>query len=266
MNVLQFIELLSPHLVAELGYKKFNNPQSAKYRDFEKTMDDEAVKSTIEFKGKNIAIYTWGDGEKKALLIHGWEGRATNFGKLIPILVSKGYQVIGFDAPSHGRTDKFKNSFATFEHLATFMLEQNKYELLITHSTGSSFGLWGLHKLNISIPKVFICTTPNTVESRFQLTMDQFGLGNKTMKHMMRIFQKDTGHNPDELVSSQFVQSIDFDQIIFISDEKDKVIPLEWTNTVHEAIPNSELKLLNGTGHFRMLWSEQLEALIEEKA
>jgi len=77
---------------------------------------------------------------------------------------------------------------------------------------------------------------------------------------------KDTGHKPEELVISQFAQTIVFYQLIFISDEKDKVIPLEWTNTVHKVIPNPELKLLKNTGHFRMLWSEQLEALIKEQA
>lgn len=265
MKLLPTLESISPRLVAKLGYRAFNNPQVKKYRPFEKAINDQAEKSFMDFQGGKIARYTWGEGEKTALLVHGWEGRASNFGQVIPRLLEKGYRVIGFDAPGHGQSGRAKNPFKTFLALIHYMLQEESYDLLVSHSAGSALTIWGLQKLDLLIPQVIICTVPDRLEDRFQMTIDQLGLGPRTKELMMQLFKAETGLDAGKLVTSQLVREIRFDTVLFISDVNDRVLPLDWTQAVQRSVPNSELMLLNNTGHFRMLWSDQLEKIIIDR-
>ena len=50
-----------------------------------------------------VATYTWGDpGAPGVLLVHGWQSRASAFGRVIEDLVGAGLRVVAYDAPGHG--------------------------------------------------------------------------------------------------------------------------------------------------------------------
>jgi len=49
-----------------------------------------------------------------------------------------------------------------------------------------------------------------------------------------------------------------------IHDKFDKVIPIEKTKNVSSFIKNSKLIEIEGTGHFKMLWSKKVVKIIEE--
>lgn len=263
MKILKAIERISPKLVGKMAYHSYMHPNVRKFRSFEKDIHEKATKSFFDFRGKKIAKYTWGNGDKKALLIHGWEGRASNLGKAVPILVEKGYQVIAFDGPSHGDSDKMKNPFKMFSDVIEHLLKTEEFEVLITHSTGSTFALWCLHQLKQSVPQIFIFTTHNVLADTFQLGVDKFGLSKKTLQVMLEIFEKNVGFSPKDIVTQKFAKTIDFEKIIFVADEDDKVLPYQWTQRVQQVIPNSEMILFKGTGHFRMLWSEAFDNLLK---
>ncbi len=42
--------------------------------------------------------------ERKLLILHGYESSVTNFDRYIRPLIKKGYEVLAFDAPAHGRS------------------------------------------------------------------------------------------------------------------------------------------------------------------
>ena len=44
------------------------------------------------------------DSAQIALLVHGWESRATQMAPLVPDLQALGYQVIALDMPAHGHS------------------------------------------------------------------------------------------------------------------------------------------------------------------
>ena len=54
----------------------------------------------------NVQGWRWNHpAERKALILHGFESSVVNFEKYIKPLISKGYEVLAFDAPAHGRSD-----------------------------------------------------------------------------------------------------------------------------------------------------------------
>jgi len=55
-------------------------------------------------KERRVAGWRWGNGPT-VILLHGWGGYAGQLSAFVEPLVRSGYQVIAFDAPSHGESD-----------------------------------------------------------------------------------------------------------------------------------------------------------------
>jgi pimeloyl-ACP methyl ester carboxylesterase len=57
-----------------------------------------------ENEEEEIAVYRWGNGERRVLLVHGWAGKAAQFFALISSLLEHRFSVVAFDAPAHGNS------------------------------------------------------------------------------------------------------------------------------------------------------------------
>src|SRR5258707_13351899 len=57
----------------------------------------------IENEREEIAVYRWGDGDRRVLLGHGWGGKATQFFAVFGALRDRGYAVIAFVWAAHRR-------------------------------------------------------------------------------------------------------------------------------------------------------------------
>ena len=77
--------------------------------------------------------YRWPGNYRKVLIIHGWEGRATNFESIIKELINKRFDVTSFDAPSHGSSAK-SNTMKDFGEFVQHLLKTTNFDYVITHS------------------------------------------------------------------------------------------------------------------------------------
>ena len=60
--------------MTKMAYRQLTSPQVRKLRERELTVLGEAQQETLIFKDNRIKTYRWGDGPRRLLLIHGWEG------------------------------------------------------------------------------------------------------------------------------------------------------------------------------------------------
>jgi len=260
---IKLLESISPKLTARIAFHFISNPKIKKFRSFEKAIELEAKKSTMQFKKFSIAMYEWGEGEKTALLVHGWEGRASNFGAIIPRLLKKGYKVISFDAPSHGNSTKRKTSFFDIPELIEVILKKETYNLIITHSIGSVLTLMAMNAIKYKGNILIQCTTPDKFEDYIEDTIRYFGLTNKTKNAFISLIRNTTGHEPLAMQASVFVKNISFNQALFLHDKNDRIINVESSKKVSSKMENAKFMELESTGHFKMLWSEKVLDIIE---
>src|SRR3569833_3588632 len=88
------------------AYDLFTHPlRRAPVRPEEQEVHDRAVRSTLPVDGKRVAVYTWGDGSRPVLLLHGYEGRSSNFARLVPALLAQGYSPVANDTFGHGASE-----------------------------------------------------------------------------------------------------------------------------------------------------------------
>src|SRR5689334_5749560 len=74
--------------------KKKNPPSFEKAEQLSFLLDDHVVRG-----------FRWNTGgTKQILIVHGFESSAKNFERYVAPLVKKGYEVVAFDAPAHGKS------------------------------------------------------------------------------------------------------------------------------------------------------------------
>lgn len=265
LPIAKTLDFIAPSLSARIAYWFLSNPQKRKLRKFEQATLDEAEKSIYKYKDFDLQTYLWNkNAEKKALVVHGWEGQAGNFGAIVPVLVEEGFCVESFDAPSHGNSSKGNTSVMDYLEVVGQFIERNEYDLIITHSFGSVATIFALSELKANIEEIILLTTPNRFEDRIQMVIDALGLTDRTKQAFIKLFEKRTGYDPLKLNATDFCQNINAEKITFIHDEQDKAIPIKRSRDVHEAWEGSEFIKIENTGHFKMLWSKTTLEIIRK--
>ena len=142
---------VSPSLAGRLALRLFftTTPRMA-VSDADLATHQAAQRERIPIRGSDIVTYHWGRGERAVLLLHGWQGRASQFAPLVRELVAEGFRVASFDAPGHGdspgrRTD-LRDWVAAAEQLQR---SDGPFHALVGHSFG---GLAALTAARTTVP------------------------------------------------------------------------------------------------------------------
>jgi len=262
------LDTLSPRMAAKKLYHIMSNPRIHKLREFEEKALNRSKKELVKFKGFNIQKYSWGKPDDPiALLIHGWEGQAGNFGALIDLLLGKGYQIVAYDAPSHGNSSKGKTSMFEYADFVTERLKIHQPKVVISHSFGSVTAAFALKENpEVQIDKWFLITTPYHFRDRINEMAEFIGVSGKTVKHLVFILEKEIDIPLDNLNMKVYGGNLNnLGKATIIHSKSDRVIPIEKARLVHNAIPQSQLIELENQGHYRILWSKQLKDILKEQ-
>ncbi|MAJ51827.1 MAG: hypothetical protein CMB82_09465 [Flammeovirgaceae bacterium] len=256
-NIITLLALIFPRIFVRKAYKKLTLPKFYPYREYEKNILEDALITNVTFKKGNIKTYKWTGGPKKILLIHGWEGRVTNFSVLIHQLIKAGFTVYGFDAPSHGLSDKVKTSLFDFVDLVGEMIERIKPEIAVSHSFGAVATIYSLaQNSDLKLDKYVLLTCPDKFLERIEAVAYDFGLTKGVVNRLIVKIERDHNIDVKKLNVSEFVKKAKVSKAYILHDQDDRQLPLSQAVYVDQNWPNSELEIVQGTGHFRILRDE----------
>ena len=263
-KIIKTISTIAPGMVVSFAFKVLTNPQVKKLRDHETKVLNQAIQEDFPFKSFNIKLYQWGQGTKKILLIHGWEGQAGNFADLIEKLLKEDYTIYAFDGPSHGYSSSGKTNMFDFTELVGTLIKKFEVNLLVSHSFGgvaTSFALY--ENPDIEIDKYLMLTTPDRFTERIDDVAASIGITDKVKTLLIKKLETASGRDVRHLNVSDFVKSINVKSAMIIHDKDDKVIPISRSRNVHANWSASEFLEVTGTGHFRILRdSKVIEAVL----
>lgn len=265
---LSILDTLAPDLAAKQVYKVMSNPRVKKLREFENEVLDQAQKITIRFQQFNIQTYQWGkSSDRKALLVHGWEGQAGNFGGIVPLLLEKGYQVISFDAPAHGYSSKGVTNLFDYTNLVSEIIKTHRPQFLLSHSFGSiATAIALIEHQDLSIDQWVLVTSPFSFRQRLEGVKDMVDVSDRTMSKLITRFEKDTQMKVDDLSMAKFCPAIkNVEHISVIHSIDDKILPIDSSRQVHAQFKSAEMIELKNLGHYRILWSDDLKDIINAK-
>jgi len=223
-------------------------PLSEKELSFLKT----AQQTSIPFMKGSIQVYQWGKGQQIIGMIHGWEGRTSDFSTIIEALQDD-FTIIAFDAPSHGLSSRQPTALFDFIEAVQTVISQYSINHIISHSFGSVAVLNMLANHPQKIEKIAMFTSPNRFKDRMLFDAEQAGMHPKTTEKFMKTVEKRFSINIDELNVSDIVSKITIKDKLILHDIDDKVVSIDQSKQIQAAWNNVELQEFQGTGHYRIL-------------
>lgn len=260
--------LLAPKAAAQYAYKLWFRTQRYPLPIEEQDVLETSTRSEVEWApGQSVQVYTWGEGpiEKPvALLLHGWNGRATQFHRLIEFLTARGYRVVAFDAPAHGASDGNTADLPAF--VAAFRAVHQAcgpVALVIGHSMGAA-AMGRAMEDGARVAQCVMIAPPCSLSHVVDRQSRDIGLCNKARLHFRELFVANYGPGVWDRYDVRMLHDMapEPTAITIIHDENDKEIPCEWGLLISEHLPRSVFIKTTGLGHRRILRDDALLALI----
>jgi pimeloyl-ACP methyl ester carboxylesterase len=232
----RLLTTISKKKAAEKAFELFCTPQ---YRNKKKLppVFEKAEELQLTMQGKPIIGWRFAatktDAEnnepvKKALIIHGFGSSVISFDYYVSALTQKGYQVLAFDAPAHGRSPGKKLDALLYkEILKDIITQMGPIHAFIAHSYGGIAISLALEELQPTYPQKLVLIAPAT-----ETTTAINGFFNlvalpSTLKPFMEdiILQKGK-HSIEWFSIGRAIKNIKA-KVLWLQDEDDDITPLK---------------------------------------
>ncbi|WP_435623206.1 alpha/beta fold hydrolase [Flagellimonas sp.] len=210
----------------------------------------EKAKNRIEdVSGHQLQSYTWPGQKETVLLVHGWESNTFRWRNLIQKLQEADYNIVAFDAPSHGHSSGKLLYVPLYEEAVHHMVNTYNPKYVIGHSVGGMTLMYNEYKNpNLEVEKIVTIGSP----SEFHEIMDQFQkilkFSDRFMGHIDRYIFNRFGFHIRDFSTSEFAKSNAKKGLLF-HDRLDAIAPYHASEKVHKSWKNSELVSTDGLGH-----------------
>ncbi len=209
----------------------------------------------FQFNNDTVHGYRWNSGAQKKLLIaHGFESAIVNFEAYVEPLIAKGYEVLAFDAPAHGRsTGTTLNAREYKELIQEIYRRYGPLDAFITHSFGGLCLSLALEELGTRDTQkiVFIAPaveTTTAIDHFFSLLKLNAGV----RQEFDQLITEVGGHHPGWYSLARTAPGIKA-QVLFLQDKDDHMTPYaDVEPIILENYPNFRFVISNGLGHRRI--------------
>ncbi len=245
------LAVIAPTFAARKGFELFCWPRRIKMKPHQlEFLNQSDEKFSIDYAGKKVQAYRWGRGEKKILLLHGWQSHSYWWRYVINRLSKEEFTIYSLDAPGHGLSE---GDFLNLPHysglIEQFIIEHKSLHAILTHSFGGFASVYTLHRLpHLLVNKLVVMAAPGEVEFFFNYYQNMLGLSKKTIKLITDYFIKTIGHPPSYFKMVDFSKSLQLQGLI-IHDTEDKEAPFQTAVNMNAIWENSKLISTTGLGH-----------------
>ena len=262
----KLLSTISKKKAAEKAFELFCTPQRRNKKSLPKIFEQgEKLQFTLE--GITVRGWRWNHpADRRALILHGFESSVTNFDRYIRPLVKKGYEVLAFDAPAHGRSAGKKITAPLYKKT---IKEINKrygpVRSFMAHSFGGlavSLALEEIdhtpdHRLALIAPAT---ETSSAIDSFFKFLQLDPGIRSEFEK----IIIKQGGVSSDWYSIKRAMKHIRA-KVLWLHDSEDEVTPLSDVEQVRkENFRNIEFIITEGLGHRRIYRDNKVSKQIIE--
>jgi pimeloyl-ACP methyl ester carboxylesterase len=258
----RILSAISPGKTAEQAFNLFSTPQRRTVGELPGIFS-KAATIRLDFDKFHITGYQWNKGAgPKALIIHGFESSAINFEQYVQPLLDKGYEVLAFDAPAHGRSSGKQMNALIYRNFIQY-IEQHfgPVQFFIAHSFGGLALCLALAELEITLQRKLVLIAPVTeTVSSINIFFDFFHLKNP---HVRQEFDKlivRIGGQPLAWFSiGRTLTNLPY-PILWLHDEDDLITPLADARKIKEQnLANIRFVITKGLGHRRIYRDEEMQ-------
>lgn len=250
----KLLSAISKRKAAEKLFKLFCTPQ---YRNRKKLppVFDKSEKLHFTFEGNTIRGYRWNyPSEKKVLILHGYESSVINFDRYVRPLIRKGYEVLAFDAPAHGRSTGKMINAVIYKNLIHHINDTyGPITSFIAHSLGGLAASLFMEEIkhDESYRVVLIAPaveTTTAINSYFKFLR----LSDDLRTEFDAMIEQVGGKRPEWYSIARASKNIKA-SVLFLQDTDDDMTPIKDVEPIIEkAYPNFRFMITEGLGHRRI--------------
>jgi len=248
---LNTLALISPKLAGRKGLELFCYPARIPISPKQKLFLESAKSEGFEHEGRWIQTYSWGNGPKNILLLHGWQSHTYRWRRYVELLDKDQYTIHALDAPGHGLSGgKFLSVPLYSEVISNFVDRfDGSIHAIISHSVGSFSALYTFYKNpDLSSVRLITLASPGEANEFFQFYKRSLGLSARSEKLIIGRFKQRFQFAPDYFSAPFFASHIKASGLI-IHDEDDTETPVDHAKRISAAWNNSKIWITKGFGH-----------------
>ncbi len=243
---------VAPGLTARVAERLFRKTERRSARPGERAVLQGAMPMTLG----GMKAWSWGEGPT-VLLVHGWNGRATQLGAFVSPLTARGYRVVAFDAFGHGESP---GNHLSLPELATCIRkvadELGAVHGIVAHSLGGAATTLALAK-GLQIERAVFISPPADPREYLAAFSAALGVSDEVRALVQRRLEERLGAAMEDMRATALAPAMRT-PLLVIHDRDDKEVPARVGRSIAEAWPNAELVLTEGLGHQRILRDESV--------
>ncbi len=250
----KLLSTISKKKAAEKAFELFCTPLRRHIKPLPKIFE-QAEKLQLKLDGSMTQGWRWNHpSERKLLIIHGYESSVTNFDRYVRPFIKKGYEVLAFDAPAHGRSGGKKITAPLYK---TMIQEIHKkygpVQSYMAHSFGGLAVSLALEEISHTSDYRLALIAPATETITAIDTFFKFlKLDPGVRIEFEKVIIKKAGVNSDWYSIRRTMKHIKA-KVLWFQDEDDDITPISDVLKVKaENYPNIEFVITKGLGHRRI--------------
>ncbi len=257
---------LSKKKAAEKAFELFCTPQSRNKKKLPKIFE---TGEKLAFVLNDNIVRGWRfnhPAERKVLICHGFESSVINFDRYVKPLIKKGYEVLAFDAPAHGRSAGKKITAPLYKDMILAINKQyGPIRSFMAHSFGGLAVCLALEEISHQSDHRLVLIAPATETTT---AIDSFfsflHLDPSLRPEFERIIVQNGGVSSEWFSIRRAFRNIRA-KTRWFQDEEDEITPMkDVINVQAENYPNIEFVFTTGLGHRRIYRDNKVSRSVVE--
>ena len=248
---MRILDRVAPRLVARGALRMWCTPTHAK--------PGEAAPGGAFWRlPGGIVGETWGAGPR-VYLVHGWGGHRAQLAAFVEPLVAAGFQVISYDAPSHGDSGpgglgrRRSSLIELMDAIETVTAAHGQAHAIIGHSLGAAAA--ALAVLDGTQTERLVLVAPPAEPVEYTRAFARaLGFSEGTRQRLLRRMEV-LAERPlaDLVVPQRAAGRGDLPPLLVVADRADKETDPADGERIAESWPDAEIRMSDGLGHRRIL-------------
>ena len=132
----RLVSTFLPDYSARQARELFFTPRKFPAKPWEEKMEQKGRRIQL---GGGLSAIVWGGSNRKVLVVHGWESRATQLSGFVDVLVNQGFEVVALDGPAHGASSGERANPWLFSQAVSQAIQAvGPFEAILGHSMGGN--------------------------------------------------------------------------------------------------------------------------------
>jgi pimeloyl-ACP methyl ester carboxylesterase len=215
------------------------------------------VRFAVSCRGRSIQCYRWGEVGPLALLVHGWEGRATDLGEFVAPLLHNGFCVLTFDAPAHGESDGAQTDVLDMAESIDAVLGGSMAAVVVAHSIGcAATAEWMLQRPG-GIERLAVIAPGGDLADEIDQVAKSIGLPLQCTTQLKALMEEHY-RRPLSRCSTASALATSAIPLLVIHDRDDRVVSFRHGARIAESVAGARLLPTIGLGHRRILHEQSV--------